>query len=208
MQVYYVPSQAGWLKPCNAMFSVNETQKHRAGFVRECLQQITPQQEIKALKAIGSSDRKLKRRVIQCLTDYQALCSPGKRGRKTRFGEDILEAAYDAVSNPGTSLYTGPTLRDKLVREGLMQLPVDTKNFLQHFEAYVRDRGQRLVTTSTGTIFCIHTAAREERVRWCKMVLERLQQYPIEQWVFEDETSIEEEPHPKCRYFMSWHLSN
>lgn len=182
------------------MFPVNNTQKHRAKFVRKCLEQITPQQEITALKAIGSSDRKLRKRVIASLTDYHALCSPVKRGRKTRFEEEVLEAAYDAVSYPGTSLYTGPTLRDKLVGDGLLELPVDSDNLLQHLTAYVRCRGQRLVKTATGTIFCIHTAGKKERVKWCKKVLEQLQQYPIEHWVFEDETPIEEEPHPKCGY--------
>ena len=111
--------------PCTAMFPVNNTQKHRAKFVRKCLEQITPQQEITALKAIGSSDRTLRKRVIACLTGYQALCSPLKRGHQTRFEGQVMEAAYDAISYPGTSLCTGPTLRDKLVGAGLLELPVE-----------------------------------------------------------------------------------
>lgn len=111
--------------PHTAMFSVNETQKHRAELVRTRLEHITPQQEIKALKAIGSSDRTLRKRVIACLTGYQALCSPVKRGHQTRFEGQVVEAAYDAISYPGTSLCTESTLRDKLVGAGLLDLPVE-----------------------------------------------------------------------------------
>ena len=28
----------------------------------------------------------------------------------------------------------------------------------------------------------------------------KLEEYPVDSWIFEDETEIEEHPHPKCRW--------
>ena len=187
----------------NLMMQVVSKQQHvRAAFVSECLQQMTPAQEGAALAAAGVSNRHMKRHIIDCLGQYSTICSPTKRGRKTRFTDCMLKAAYDLVPDPGDVFYTGPRLRDKLIEDGVMSAPVDTDNLLAHLSTYCSQQGHKLYTTSTGTVFCIHPAAMKSRVAWCKELVQLLLAHPLESWMFEDETQIEEEPHPKCKCNM------
>lgn len=183
--------------PWNALKPMCDTREARALYLIEVLKRISPAEEAAARAAANVKDTKTKKRLIECLTSHHALTSPAKRGPASKFTAEVLHAARDAVADPGCGLYTGRSLTEKLIHDGLLHPPVDTDNFMRHFEAFLKARGETLDPTFTGTVFAIRGVNKEKRVQWCKEVQQLLQEVPLENWIFEDETEVEQEPHPK-----------
>ena len=179
------------------MLAVTRTQQQRAQLVVAGLQQLTPEQERVALQSVGCKDRRLLKRTIETLEQYSSLTSPAKRGRPTKFTDDILQAARDEVAEPGLRLYTGRSLRDKLVEDTWLDAGADKDNLLRHLKQWCAQHNELLVPDAQGTVFCVPHTSKPERVRWCHEQLQLQEQIPLGSWIFEDKTGIEEEPHPK-----------
>lgn len=180
-----------------AKTAVSSCQRHRAGYAAAVLQHISPAQDAAARAAVGSKDVKLKKRLIQSLTDYNALVSPAKRGPASKFSAEILDAAREYIIEPGDRLWTGPSLMEQLQEDGWLTGRVDVDNFLKHLKARCKQMEEVLFTHSTGTVFLIPEASKPVRLAWSKGVEEELISYPLQSWVFEDETGCEQNPHPK-----------
>lgn len=176
-------------------------QQQRALYAAKCLEQITPEMNKKALKSIKSKDQGLKRKTIACLRQHSMVYPPRKRCKPVKYTDDVLQAAYDILADPPEGLYTGPSLLQRLLQDQVLSPPADTDSLLQHLKRFCEAKGHRLYTTYTGTIFLITPATKQQRVRWCHSMQEHLQAFPLQDWIFEDETTIEEQPHPKCEWF-------
>jgi hypothetical protein len=182
------------------MASVSTQQQQRAKFVMSCLEQIKPEQAKEALKEIGSNDRHLKRKVINCLKDHYSIYPPRKRCRPLKYSPELLQAAYNLLADPGDVLYTGPKLKERLTQDHLVDFPICTDTLLQHLKTFCASKGHRLLTTFTGTIFLVSPASQRRRLQWCRETQAKLVEDPVDSWIFEDETEIEEHPHPKGRW--------
>ena len=174
------------------MASVSSQQQQRAKFVKSCLDHITPEQEIKALEEIGSTNRHLKRKVIDCLRDHCSIYPPRKRCRPLKYSTELLQAAYDLLADPGDVLYTGPKLTERLTQDHLVDFPICTDTLLKRLKTFCAAKGHRLLTTFTGTVFLVSPASKQRRLRWCCQMQAKLEEYPVDSWIFEDETEIEE----------------
>lgn len=179
------------------MNAASNTQQHRAAYMVAALQQLSPQQDAAARAAAGSNDVKLKKRLIDCLTSSAALVSPAKRGPSSKFTPAILDAAREYIIDPGDKLWTGPSLVEQLQVDGQLTGAVDVDNFMRHLRERCKEMGEKLITNYTGSVFAIPRASMPTRLKWSKEVEEDLKAHPLEDWVFEDETLIEENPHPK-----------
>lgn len=179
------------------MASTSTQQKQRALYVAKCLEQITPEMDKEALASIESNDRHLKRKTIDCLKAHYSVYPPRKCCRPLKYSLKVLQAAYDILADTGGILYTGPKLRRRLLEDHVLLPPVDTTTLLRHLKSFCEAKGHRLLTTFTGTIFLISPASKQRRVQWCHSTQENLQRFPVDSWIFEDETAIEEHPHPK-----------
>lgn len=179
------------------MLTISSTQRHRAAYVRAALQQLTPKQDTAARAAVGSKDPKIKKRLIECLDAYSSLTSPAKRGPDSKFTPAILDAAREYIIDPGDKLWTGPSLVEQLQIDGQLTGPVDIDNFMRHLRERCKEMGETLITNYTGSIFAIPRASMPVRLSWSKEVLEVLKDHPLKDWIFEDETVIEQSPHPK-----------
>lgn len=181
------------------MTSISSQQQLRARYVASCLEQITPKQQKAALQNVGSKDKHLKRKIIDCLATHYSIYPPRKHCRPLKYSSQLLQAAYDLLADPGNVLYTGPKLKETLAQQHLVDFPICTNTLLQHLKEFCVKKGHRLLTTFTGTIFLVTPASKPRRVQWCREIQAKLVQYPVDSWIFEDETEIEEHPHPKGR---------
>lgn len=172
----------------------------RAAFVVAALQQLTPKQDAAARAAAGCKDVKTKKRLIDSLTDYHALVSPAKRGAASKFSAQILDAAREYIIDPGDRLWTGPSIIEQLQEDEWLTGRVDVDNFLKHLKAGCKEMQEVLVTCSTGTVFLIPDASKPLGLAWSKQVEEDLLAYPLDRWVFEDETGKEQNPHPRSTW--------
>jgi hypothetical protein len=85
-----------------------------------------------------------------------------------------------------------------LEEQQILQPPTDCSRFIEALKAYVKDQGCTLITRDTSTTFTIKEQTAEERVTVSNQLLQLMAStMPLENWIFEDETSIEESPHPK-----------
>lgn len=180
-----------------ARVTVSSTQRRRAAYAAAALQQLTPRQDAAARAAAGCKDVKTKKRLIESLSDYHALVSPAKRGPASKFSAEIMDTAREHIIEPGDRLWTGPSIIEQLQEDGWLTGRVDVDNFMKHLKARCKEMKEVLFTHSTGTVFLIPEASKPGRLAWSKKVEEDLIAYPLDRWVFEDETGCEENPHPK-----------
>lgn len=180
-----------------ALVAVSSTQRRRAAYLAALLQQATPGQDAAARAAAGFKDVKTRKRVMESLTQYNAIVSPAKRGPASKFSAEIMDAAREYIIEPGNRWWTGPSIVEQLQEDGWLTGPVDVDNFFKHLKARCKEMKEVLYTHSTGTVFLIPDASKPVRLAWSMEVEKDLIDYPLDHWVFEDETGCEENPHPK-----------
>lgn len=177
-----------------------QQQRERSLLLQELIKLATTEQTQAAAKAAGLKDPRIAERIAETLHTHDSIYNPNPRGPKTRFTADVLETAYNILSDPGYESYTASRLRDKLIKDRKLDPPVDADNLLMHLKEYCREQGHVLLTTATGTVFEIKPANKSKRVEWCEGVQQLLKQHPMSSWIFEDEVEVEQDPHPKCEW--------
>jgi hypothetical protein len=108
-----------------------------------------------------------------------------------------MEAAYDVLTDPESGLLTGRKLKARLVSQGILHSSSDDKSFMKRLREFITSQGQRLITNSVQTTFYITRTDVADRKRYAEMMTELLKTTGLDSLVFVDETTLEEQPHPK-----------
>lgn len=91
-----------------------------------------------------------------------------------------------------------------LLREGILQEPVDQQNFRQHFEEWLRTQGLTLRVGCKKLIFEITPEGAAARLKFLREHLPLVEAPDkLKDIIIMDETTYEEGPHPKGKA-VSW----
>jgi hypothetical protein len=108
-----------------------------------------------------------------------------------------LQRAVEILVECESTPLTLKELLHQLVREGEVSESTYTCNFSRRLREYVKKQGHFMSTSDTGSVFFLQVADRAKRVAFAKSVLSEVKDGVPATWVFVDETTFEEFPHPK-----------
>jgi hypothetical protein len=157
-----------------------------------------------ANKASGLGSRG-RHQVLRCLKENRCLEDAPRSGRPVKYTKQVLDKAVDMLLEVPRRLLTLRKLLHQLVEDGTVSGPVDVKNFGRHLTAHVAATGHSMITNSRGSVFFLAKGDKQQRVRFCKATLRMLLGGKVpHDWVFLDEVTFEECPHPKGEWSTSW----
>ena len=150
-----------------------------------------------AAKSLGH-DHKYGARVTQHLKQYGTFAEVGHHKGPTKFTSEVMAAAQQKlVDSADVSLTTGDLVQ-LLEQDGLLAAPTDRHNFLVRFKEHLAAEGLTLQVGSTSTIFRITEESALERYSVAYSLLQLVpNDAALQDFIFEDETTFEESPHPK-----------
>ena len=150
-----------------------------------------------AAKSLGH-DHKYGARVTQHLKQYGTFAEVGHHKGPTKFTSEVMAAAQQKlVDSADVSLTTGDLVL-LLEQDGLLAAPTDRHNFLVRFKEHIAAQGLTLQVGSTSTIFRITEESALERYSVAQSLLQLVpNDAALQDFIFEDETTFEESPHPK-----------
>lgn len=137
-------------------------------------------------------------RLGQLLLDTGGLADRPRSGRKRKYTEEHCAAAQRELTT-GSAVYAST---DKLVANlrSTGELPEDTKArpFRQRLQEHLGEQQLQLKYGEQSRGFAVNEQQAAKRKTWCQDHLEELSsEEGLRSWAFEDETTIEESPHPK-----------
>jgi len=122
-------------------------------------------------------------------------------GRPPRYTDQLLDWATDELVADVTTLHTPSSFTNRLIAIGVLQAPVKVQAFISAWRSRLAEKGYKLVTGSTGTKFFIASSDLPLRVQYANDMLRLLKETNLMDWIFVDETTLEECPHPKSGEF-------
>ena len=141
-------------------------------------------------------------RILDIMCRNGHLGDSDRSGRPPVYNDAMMEVAFHRVANDTTGKMTGKSLVKDLKHEGHLHLTADVRRFLQHFKLYVKMRGHTLLTNYRKTTFYLSPRDITLRLAFSNKQLELLSLGYLPNFVFEDEVTVEESPHPKGA--MDW----
>ena len=174
-------------------FKGTEKERRRAIFVLIFLQTGS---ESKARRESGLSEKALGR-IIASLAEHGDIREGQRPGRPLIYTKQVMEAAYTALVEWEEGYPTGPDLMQKLVDKGALDRCVNDDLLLYHLKRHVNKMGHILIVNSTKTVFFLTAPDVMGRVRFANMMIAKLHGQGPDCFVFVDETTYEESPHPK-----------
>jgi hypothetical protein len=125
--------------------------------------------------------------------------APHSRG-PTKFTDEVMAAAQQHLVDSADSALTTTDLVRALEQAGWLTAPTDNHNFLVHFKEYEAAQGLTLQVGETSTIFRITEESANERESEARKLLQLAPtDAALQDFIFVDETTFEESPHPKGR---------
>ena len=179
-------------------FDGNATELKRARYILDFLQ---TKSESHAQHVSGLS-RHSHQRIIQMFIEKGHFFYGQHPGRPVAYTKDVMESAYDLLVGSEGSSMTGRLLREKLIRAGVLPVTSDIDTFMRRFKQYVEERGHRLITNSVNTTFFISRPDMAERLKFATYMVRELKTRSLNNLIWEDETILEEYPHPKGRTYL------
>ena len=150
-----------------------------------------------AEKASGYS-RNAHNRIIIGFIERGHAFDKERPGRPTVYADAIMERAYEKLTDIESGLLSGRELQTMLVSEGLLTPASSIKAFMLHLHQYIMSQGHRLITNSVKTTFFITLTDVVDRLKYARMMAERLKDIKaLDPLIFVDEVTLEECPHPK-----------
>lgn len=173
-----------------------DRQSQRATFVGTYL--LTGGDLAAAQKASGLKDPHYLQRLGQLLLDTGGLADRPRSGRKRKYTDEHCAAAQRELTT-GSAVYPST---DKLVANlrSTGELPEDTKArpFKRRLQEHLKEQQLQLKYGEQSMGFAVNEQQAAKRKTWCQDHLEELSsEEGLRSWAFEDETTIEESPHPK-----------
>jgi hypothetical protein len=163
--------------------------------------------EAQACKCSGLS-RKAHARIVHMFIEKGNAADNCRSGRPTLYTADVMDAAYNVLTDPESGLLTGRKLKKRLVAEGILHADSDDHNFLIHLKEHIKSQGRRLITNSVQTTFYITKTDVADRLLYAQKMTDLLKQISLEDLVFVDEVTLEESPHPKGKCHILTQVSN
>jgi hypothetical protein len=139
-------------------------------------------------------------RLAEHLEKYGTFAEAPHHKAPTKFTNAVMAAALQHLVDSAESAFTTADLVHDLEQAGWLAAPTDNHNFLVRFKEYVAAQGLTLMVGDTSTIFRITEESALERYNVAQTLLQLAStDAELQQFVFVDETTFEESPHPKGR---------
>lgn len=152
-----------------------------------------------AAAELGHS-RNYPKRVAEHLKIYGTFAEATHHKDRTKFTDDVMAAALQHLVDNAESALTTTDLVHDLERAGKLTAPTDNHNFLVRLRAYAAAQDLTLLVGDTSTIFRITEDSADDRHKVARELLGLAStDAQLQQFVFVDETTFEESPHPKGR---------
>jgi transposase len=182
-----------------------QQQKDRMLLAIHCLQGASPAE---AAELLGKS-RKYAARVLQHLKQHGTFAEVEHHRPPAKFTAEVMAAAKQMLLDTADVALTTGELVELLQEGGMLTRPTDHHNFLVHFEEYLAGQNLTLQVGATDTIFRITEETAAERHSRAQTLLELVpDDKALHDFVFVDEVTFEESPHPKGTYqHMMLHAS-
>jgi hypothetical protein len=117
-----------------------------------------------------------------------------------KFTDEVMAAAQQHLLNSADRALTTAALVHDLEQAGRLTAPTDCHNFLVRFKQYLAAQDLTLQVGATSTIFRITEESALERYSVSAKLLQLTPtDAALQDFIFIDETSFEESPHPKGR---------
>lgn len=160
-----------------------------------------------AKRIAGVRGKNYHSQVLKHLKKHGSLAEAEHHRAPTKYTDAVLaEAMQELIDNQDTPM-NAPEFVQFLEEKQILKAPTDCYRFTSALVAYVESQGCTLLTHDTATTFAIKEQSAEERVTVSKELLCLMDSsVPLENWIFEDETTIEESPHPKGEAAVHMHL--
>ena len=139
-------------------------------------------------------------RLAEHLEKYGTFAEAGHHRAPTKFTDEVMAAAKQLLLDSADRAITTADLVRELEQTGQLTAPTDNHNFLVRFKQYLHAHDLTLQVGATSTIFRITEDSALERSSVSADLLALLAAgAELQDFVFADETTFEESPHPKGR---------
>jgi hypothetical protein len=140
-------------------------------------------------------------RLAEHLKKYGTFAEAPHHKAPTKFTDEVMAAAPQCLLDSMDSALTTADLVHALEGNGLLTAPTDNHNFLVRFKEHVAAQGLTLQVGATSTIFRITEESASERYSVAQALLQLAStEAALQEFIFVDETTFEESPHPKGRF--------
>ena len=190
----HVPIRKPLIKVTLGNFKGQRAQKARVKYVIAVLQGATDAQ---AKKAANLKHRATRSRIIDKLRCQGNLRDAPRLGHARTYTEEHMEAAVDILAEQDEATLTGVHLLQIMKDRGLIHQDASASRFLEHLHRHVQAQGYRLVTNHRRTTFFLTKQDVKERAAFAREMVQKLNDYPLEKWIFADESELSEYCHPK-----------
>ena len=150
-----------------------------------------------ARKASDVSSRNTKANIIKRLQEQGTLADVQRTGRPVTVSNEALHAAWKLLLESEIRILTGKSLLVALKHEGLVPDTTKRSTLLQHLRLYAASKGHRLMVNSRSTVFALVKTDAKKRLQYCREFETLVGQHGLHAVWFEDEKTLEEDPHPK-----------
>lgn len=151
-----------------------------------------------AQEASGLKDPHTLQRLGQLVLDTGGLADRPRSGRKRKYTEDHCQAAQRELVTGSAVYFSTDKLVASLRNSG--ELPADAKPrpFRRQLKKHLGQQQLQLRYGQQSRGFTVNGPQAAKRKTWCEDHLEDLSsEEELRSWGFEDETTVEESPHPK-----------
>jgi hypothetical protein len=140
-------------------------------------------------------------RLAEHLKKYGTFAEAPHHRAPTKFTDEVMAAAQQQLLDSADSALTTAGLVRALEKAGWLAAPTDSHNFLVRFKEHLAAQDLTLQVGATSTIFRITEESALERYSVAQTLL-RLgpTDAALQDFIFTDETTFEESPHPKGRF--------
>jgi hypothetical protein len=139
-------------------------------------------------------------RLVEHLKKHGTFAEAEHHKAPTKFTPEVMAAAQQLLLDSADRALTTADLVHELEQAGLLTAPTDNHNFLVRFQEHLAAQELALQVGATSTIFKITEESALERYSVSGKLLQLAPtDVALQHFIFEDETTFEESPHPKGR---------
>lgn len=121
-----------------------------------------------------------------------------RSGRPRTYNAELLDSATQVFLEQDDVVYTAKSFTAMLEQRGILHRPYKTATFMNRWKEHLKSQGHSLRTRYTRTVFLICKEDRPKRLAFAAEMLRLLREHGIQAFVFVDETTKEQSPHPKA----------
>jgi hypothetical protein len=136
-------------------------------------------------------------RIAKLFHETGMLADRPRSGRPRSYTPGVFAAVQAELAAHSGRMYTAPTLVNHLKKKRILHQGANADSFLRVWHKHLHREGKKLTAASTSTRFYLTAEDQKDRVRFARAMLRCLRGGDISQCIFVDETTLEENPHPK-----------